>query len=370
MSDKFTLKNETEYNETFRSEKVRSQFDIEPKDTLTHTVTLNTNLPEKWTLGAIVGPSGSGKTTLSHELFSDADLFDGTEPVIQWSKTESIIDGFPKSVSVSEITEILTRVGFSSPPNWLQPYHTLSTGQQFRVDMARLLVDADVSTTVVDEFTSTVDRQVAKSISHAVAKCVRSRERQFVAVSCHYDILDWLEPDWVIDLETEEVVTDPPFQKPEITVEITPVEHRAWQIFREHHYLDDSLNKAAHSYVAYWNDKPVTFIAVLHFPHRKTDKFKRVTRLVTLPPYQGLGIGTSVLDTVAHHYRDLGNRFTIVTSHPGLMQALNQRKTWRCIDSFSRNASHAGDEKKKSMNKTSSEMRKTATFEYHGDSTN
>ena len=31
-------------------------------------------------------------------------------------------------------------------------------------------------------------------------------DKQFVAVSCHYDILDWLEPDWVYDTDKMEFV--------------------------------------------------------------------------------------------------------------------------------------------------------------------
>jgi len=363
MSSQLTLTNETPYTETFRSEKVRSQFDIQEKDTLTHSVTLDWDIPESWQVGAIVGPSGSGKTTLAHEQFTDAELFDGTEAVIDWPEDKSIVDGFPDSAEVRDITEALSKVGFSSPPNWLQPYHTLSTGQRFRADMARLLIDETDAPKIVDEFTSTVDRQVAQSISHAVANYARSQDAQFVAVSCHYDILDWLEPDWVVDLETQEVVTDPPFQKPEISVEIKPVHRKAWQIFREHHYLDHSINAAAHCYVGYWNEYPVTFVGVLHFPHRSTDKFKRITRFVTLPAYQGLGIGTSVLNAIAQHYRDNGNRLTIVTSHPALMYALNNSTVWRCTRSPSRHAKHAGDD---NMNDTSSAKRKTATFEYDG----
>jgi len=363
MSSKLTITNETPYTETFRSEKVRSQFDIQPKETLSHQITLDWSLPSDWQIGAIVGPSGSGKTTLAAEQFADADIFDGTEPVTDWPDDRSIVDGFPDDVEVADITEALSKVGFSSPPNWLQPYHTLSTGQRFRVDMARLLIEATDDIRVVDEFTSTVDRQVAKSISHATAKYARDQDQQFVAVSCHYDILDWLEPDWVVDLETEEVITDPPFQKPQIEIEVEPVHTKAWEIFREHHYLDHSINKAAHCYVAYWDDNPVCFVGVLHFPHRKTDKFKRVTRLVTLPAYQGLGIGGDVLNNIAQFYRDGGNRFTITTSHPALMYVLNDSCCWRCIDGLSRNAKHQGN---KAMNKTSSASRKTATFEYDG----
>ena len=365
MSNQLTITNETPYNETFRSEKVRSQFDIQPKDKLTHEVTLDWDIGDDWQIGAIVGPSGSGKTTLAAEQFADAEIFDGTEAVVDWPGDKSIIDGFPDDAEVSDITEALSKVGFSSPPNWLQPYHTLSTGQRFRVDMARLLIEEADTPRVVDEFTSTVDRQVAKSISHATAKYARDQNQQFVAVSCHYDILDWLEPDWVVDLETEEVVTDPPFQKPEIEIEIEPVGRKAWEIFREHHYLDHSIHKGAHCYVGYWNDEPVTFVGVLHFPHPTVSDFKRITRFVTLPSYQGLGIGTSVLNSVAAHYRvELKNKVTITTSHPGLMYSLNNSAVWRCTRGLSRSHKQQGTESH--MNSTTSARRKTATFEYDG----
>ena len=363
MPNQLTITNSTDYNETFRSEKVRSQFDIQPKDSLTHEITLDWSIPDEWSVGAVVGPSGSGKTTLAAQQFNEAEIFDGTEAVIDWPADESIVDGFPDDVTVVEATEALSKVGFSSPPHWLQPYHTLSTGQRFRVDMARLLIEQTDKIRVVDEFTSTVDRKVAKSISHATAKYARSQDQQFVAVSCHYDILDWLEPDWVVDLATEEVMVNPPFRKPKIEIEIEPVDRAAWEIFREHHYLDHSINKTAHCYVGYWDDEPVTFVGMLHFPH-KAGSFKRVSRFVTLPEYQGLGIGTSVLNKVAQYYRQEKHRVTIATSHPGLMRVLNRMNTWRCTRKFSRMAPQAGS--KKHFNSTTSGKRKTATFEYDG----
>ena len=366
MSNELTITNSTPYTETFRSEKVRSQFDIQPKDSLTHEITLDWSIPNEWSVGAVVGPSGSGKTTLAAEQFTDAEIFDGTEAVIDWPADESIVDGFPDDVTVSEATEALSKVGFSSPPHWLQPYHTLSTGQRFRVDMARLLIEQTENIRVVDEFTSTVDRKVAKSISHATAKYARSQDQQFVAVSCHYDILDWLEPDWVVDLSTEEVMVNPPFRKPQIEIEIDPVGREAWEIFREHHYLDHSINPTSQCYVGYWGDEPVTFVAIIHFPHPSDDSIKRVTRFVTLPEYQGLGIGSNVLNEISGHYRDSGNRVTITTSHPGLMYVLNTGSNWRCISAYKRNGSHSGKSKKTSMNKTTSHRRKTATFEYDG----
>ena len=49
----------------------------------------------------------------------------------------------------------------------------------------------------MDEFTSVVDRTVARIGSAALARTVRGRGLRFVAVSCHDDIIDWLQPDWV-----------------------------------------------------------------------------------------------------------------------------------------------------------------------------
>jgi ABC-type ATPase with predicted acetyltransferase domain len=47
---------------------------------------------------------------------------------------------------------------------------------------------------VVDEFTSVVDRQVAQIGSHAVPKLVRREERKPMVATCHYDVLDSLQP--------------------------------------------------------------------------------------------------------------------------------------------------------------------------------
>ncbi len=57
-----------------------------------------------------------------------------------------------------------------------------------------------------DEFTSVVDRNVARIGSAAIAKGIRKHQIlcRFVAVTCHYDILDWLTPDWVIDMADRE----------------------------------------------------------------------------------------------------------------------------------------------------------------------
>jgi ABC-type ATPase with predicted acetyltransferase domain len=121
----------------------------------------------------------------------------------KWSPSRSLLDDFPAKMSIEDVTKLLTSVGFSSPPSWLRPFKVLSTGEQFRAHMARCLAEGDGDTVVVDEFTSVVDRQVAKVVSHCVQKTVRRRKsQQLVAVSCHHDVVDWLQPDWILNPHT------------------------------------------------------------------------------------------------------------------------------------------------------------------------
>jgi ABC-type ATPase with predicted acetyltransferase domain len=55
---------------------------------------------------------------------------------------------------------------------------------------------------VIDEFTGVVDRQVAKIGSDAVQKFIRKRGKKFVAVTCHYDVIEWLRPEWMLEPAT------------------------------------------------------------------------------------------------------------------------------------------------------------------------
>lgn len=147
-----------------------------------------------WNVGLIVGGSGTGKSTIAKEVFKD-QYIQGYEYTAQ-----SVIDDMPKGKSVKDIEKTFTSVGFASPPSWLKPYSVLSNGEKMRVDLARsILEERDI--VVFDEFTSVVNREVAKTASYAISKAVRKMNKRFVAVACHKDIIDWLEPDWIYDTD-------------------------------------------------------------------------------------------------------------------------------------------------------------------------
>lgn len=174
---------------SFRVKSVVDMFDLQ-LDKVKENFQGQIDLDENWNVGIIVGASGTGKSTIMRELFNDY--------VVENNKytSNSVIDDMPKGKSVKEITCAFNSVGFSSPPSWLKPYSVLSNGEKMRVDLANgILSDKDFI--VFDEFTSVVNREVAKIGSYAIQKAIRKQNKKFIAVSCHYDIIDWLEPDWV-----------------------------------------------------------------------------------------------------------------------------------------------------------------------------
>ena len=180
---------ETEISTSVRARQICGMYDVPNNNRCKIEWNINAPIEDKeWNVGLIVGPSGSGKSTIARHLYPEQMAQE-----LEWNG-KSIIDDFAKDIDIEKIAEACSAVGFKTIPAWLRPFRVLSNGEQFRVTLARTLLESkDVA--VVDEFTSVVDRQVAKIGSHAVQKYVRRNQKKFVAVSCHDDIIDWLQPD-------------------------------------------------------------------------------------------------------------------------------------------------------------------------------
>lgn len=189
---KFDIVKKSNVKPTFRVSKIMADFDVH-SDHATEQFKGEIILPESWSIGMIVGGSGTGKSTIGFELFGNAmlDNFEYT--------SASVIDDMPKG-DVEEIERMFYTVGFSSVPSWLKPYSVLSNGEKMRVDLARKMLASDVI--VFDEFTSVVDRQVAKVMSIAISKALKHYpNKKFVAIGCHYDVVEFLQPDWLFNTD-------------------------------------------------------------------------------------------------------------------------------------------------------------------------
>lgn len=314
---------------TSRVLQLQSLFDVPIHDFSVLNIEGEFELPEEWGIGLIVGPSGSGKTSVARELWPEQmkQTFEWTHP--------SVVDDFPKSVPIATVADVLGSVGFNTIPAWMRPYNVLSNGEQFRVDLARRLVDKVSDPVVVDEFTSVVDRQVAKIASHAIAKTVRTRKQQLVAISCHYDIIDWLQPDWVLHMPEVRLERRALQRRPNLAVQIGRVDQAAWKIFAPYHYLTADLNTAAKCFCLFVEDGealvPASFVATLHFPHKSVKNLTRASRTVTLPDWQGMGLAHVLCDTIAGAYKALGRRFRSYPAHPSFIRDRDRSPNWALI---------------------------------------
>ena len=92
-----------------------------------------------------------------------------------------------------------------------------------------------------------------------------------------------------------------------------------WQIFRQYHYLNGNLGAGVRCYVALYQNKPIAFIAVACT--RMKAKYYRVSRLVVLPDYQGIGVGKRLLNFIAELYSSQTKMpFYILTSNPQIIR--------------------------------------------------
>lgn len=161
-------------------------FDLDPTEVSKfHPYEIPAEMTDRY--GLIVGASGSGKSQLLKH-FGRSE-----EPV--WHPRRTIASHFD---SAEEAAERFYAVGLNTVPVWRLPYAVLSNGQKFRADLARSVTHGSV----VDEFTSVVDRNVAVSASRALRSYVDRKEvKGLVLASCHRDVIPWLRPDWVIDTD-------------------------------------------------------------------------------------------------------------------------------------------------------------------------
>lgn len=281
-----------------------------------------------WNIGLIVGPSGCGKSTIARRLFPE--MAERDESAFADKLTHgAVIDAFPEAMPIKDVVALLSAVGFSSPPAWLRPFRVLSTGQQFRVTLALMLATTPRGRRIVfDEYTSVVDRTVAQIGSAAVAKTVRGRNQQFVAVTCHEDVESWLQPDWVYRPAENVFAWRRLRRRPRVALDVVRCQASAWPLFAPHHYLSHALARAAVCFLATWHARPVAFSAWLPYVG-VGPKSRREHRTVTLPDYQGIGIGNATSDFAAALWSGLGYRAVSTTTHPAMIRARLRSANWR-----------------------------------------
>jgi ABC-type ATPase involved in cell division len=359
---KTSIKRSSKIERTPRVVQLEGMFDVPPNDRSELQWEIDLPIEQRaWNIGLIVGPSGSGKSTIAREMFPDAYVNGYTD----WPARKSLIDAFPQALSIKQITQLLGSVGFSSPPSWLRSFSALSNGEQFRATLARALAE-NHDLCVFDEFTSVVDRVVGKIGSSAVAKTVRRRGQKFIAVTCHDDVTEWLNPDWIYNAAENRFQWRCLQRRPGIELSIGRVHHEVWRYFAPHHYLSSTLAHSAFCFCAFIEHRPVAFCAWLPFVGRSksTQKIRRVHRAVCLPDYQGIGIGNALTERLAAMWKALDYRAIISSSHPAIIHGYRVSESWRMSQAPKRHARETTSRAQSSR----AINRLTASFEYIGAS--
>ena len=347
---RFSVHNRCSDFDTYRAARVKSLFNAETGCDFELTAELPID-DDAWSLGLIVGPSGSGKTSLGKKLFGEGALYDPDD----WPQDKPIIEAITPAGDFDAVTGALAGVGLGTVPAWLRPFAVLSNGEKFRANLARVLCEKPKQV-VIDEFTSVVDRQIARFGALAFAKSwkrlAKKGGNQCVLLSCHYDIIEWLEPNWVFDIATGKYSGRSLWRRPRFDLEVWQTDWRYWPLFEPHHYLKVPHMIAAKCYVATVEDEPVAHLGMTTKNFGRDRLEARACRLVVMPEWQGAGVGMRFLNWVcelqlkgADGARMQGRRLTTLfhTSHPGLCMALRRDPKWRQVS-----ANLYGDNKRRS----------------------
>lgn len=313
---------------SYRASRVKSLFNAESGCNFDLTIE-NIDLSGEWNIGVVVGASGSGKTSIGKMIFGENKIVDLTHG---WNTNKPIIDDIAPSGDFNTVTGMLASVGLGDVPSWLRPFRVLSNGEQFRAGLARLICDKP-NEIVVDEFTSVIDRQIAKIGAQAFQKAWRREnpKGKVVLLTPHYDVVEWLSPDWVIDTTRKTFERGCLRRRPNIELEIKKVNGSYWRYFKPHYYLDLPMPIAAEYFVGLVDGELACHLAVSPWFHLKA---YRATRLVTMPEWQGAGVGTRFLNAIAeYHLQGNGRRNKKLptyfhTSHPQLCSALRRSNKW------------------------------------------
>lgn len=355
----------SEPSKSFRAVKAANSLDIDLEKKLLHELKIENVDLETFNIGLIIGASGSGKTTLAKKIFGEFNeiSFDASKP---------IIDLFPENMSYEDCSNLLLGVGLSSVPCWLKPFNHLSNGQQMRARTA-LELSQNNDFIVIDEFTSVVDRTVAKAMSLSISKHIRRNNKKIILISCHYDILEWLDPDWVIDCNLQSFIKRDRglLRQERISFNIREVDRKTWKQFSKYHYLSDKLpGGKIHTFGIFIDEKQIGFQCFCIY-NPNTVHGKQIfhsNRTVIHPDYVGFGLGMKLIDETSKIVKQRENCIIMgCFSSVPVYKSMIKNKNWilkkteiRKQKAITGNLSQA---RASSMRK----MVKTFSFEYIGE---
>jgi ABC-type ATPase with predicted acetyltransferase domain len=329
------IKLQSEIFTNFRCQVAANSLDIDVKKKSIHHLHIeNINLPDKWNVGLVYGSSGSGKTTMIKQLFGQ-DIF---KTIL--NEDEPIINQLPSNLTYDECAAILNGMGLNSVPCWIRPVKTLSNGQKARAEAA-LLMTQNSNIICIDEWTSVVDRVVAKAMSICIGKFAKKYNKQIILLSCHYDIIEWLSPNWIIDCNKQkfELPKEADFfftEREKLKFTIKEIGRESWRFFSKYHYLSERLPAGKiYLYGLFYGENQIGFQCFANYtPHRMGTKIIfHSNRTVIHPDYNGLGLGILLINQTSElMIKKISCRIMAKFSSVPVFKAMIKQKNWKFLD--------------------------------------
>jgi hypothetical protein len=241
--------------DSYRAARVKSLFNVESGANFS----LDADLPiddGDWKIGLIVGPSGSGKTSMGRRIFGPEAFYEpAAGPRTARSSTPSQPGGSFDAVTAR-----------SPPWAWAPCRPGCARTTSSRTASGSAPTSPASSAMPPSGSWSTSSRAWLTGRSPRSGRW-RSRSPgaapgQAVLLSCHYDIIDWLEPDWVFDTGTGTYSGRGLWRRPRIELEIWQTDWRYWPMFEPHHYLKAPAMIAARCYVGAVDGEPVCHLGM------------------------------------------------------------------------------------------------------------
>ena len=332
MLNNYDVKLQSEIYKSYRCKRAADSLDIDVEKKSIHELKIIADIDSEYNIGLILGASGSGKTTLAKSIYGHNcfnTILDETKP---------IIDQLPESYDYETCSKILTGVGLTQVPCWIRPVYTLSNGQKARAEAALLMCRDDL--TLIDEWTSVVDRTVAKVMSHCIQKHARVNKKKIILISCHYDVIEWLNPDWIIDCNKQEYINRrllcKDFKRAEqLKFTIEEIDRKSWRYFSKYHYLSENLPGGHIKLYGLFHDENqigfICFANYVPYTNKKKPMILHMNRIVIHPDYAGIGLGILFINKTSEM---MAKNFRVMAkfSSTPVYKSMIKQNCWKLVD--------------------------------------
>ncbi|ATN95028.1 putative GNAT family N-acetyltransferase [Leptospira phage LE4] len=309
----------------FYVKRASGSVDLDVSKKLVHEVSIDADLESPFNIGLIIGNSGSGKTSFAESIFGKESLF------TDYDENLPLINQFSEKYSYEDRVKILSSIGLNSVPAWVKPLKILSNGERARAEIAIRLQEKDL--VCIDEFTSVVDRSVAKIMSHSIQKHARKVDKKIILISVHYDIIEWLNPCWIIDMnaqtfEDRRLLWQGSKRTEQLEFQIKKCSRESWKYFSKYHYLSDNLpGGAIHLFGLFHKDKQIGFQCFANY-NPENQKMMHSNRTVIDPEYTGLGLGIELINKTSLIMKRMGYDVRAKFSNRAIYESMKKNNEW------------------------------------------